>query len=592
MALNPAVGMALEFSVISTKLKLPFSVVVPIMLARMRQKDGLLLWLTGRSLVIFVLGLLFVVGPQSVHSYDKTLNEAKCALRGGEYERAERLFRERLAKNARDVEAQLGLSYTLLKRRKFLGAYESARQVLSEDRHSARAYALIGSALLATGDFQQSVAAFQSSLSLKDNEPLATAGLAMIEFYENRLSTSLKGLRRAVAFDPKEPDFLFSLAQAATRAERFDEAADSYERFLEVAPLTEEDRRARIRGLVELLHYLAGIKKLYLVSGAERITIPFVLVNGRPIIQVTVNDSGEPLRFVLDTGSAMCVISKNTADRLRLKPVARGGTSRAVGGIGRFEIVYAYLSSLRIGEIRIENVPVYLRHFLENERTVDGYIGLAAIDKHLVTIDYGARTLTLVRQQADPGKQRPLSSAEAMIRRTSSGFISGEVQVEGVNGVSNFILDTGASVSVVSANLISQENMDRFAVGPRARIYGAAGIAEDVKALRLPRVTFGNQRLEALYAVVLDLESINETTGFSQSGILGGNFLSNFRVTIDFRRGAIYLEPLTGPPRADQFHGARLTPLESTEEQYAAPLGPIRTSTRGRHSESKARATR
>ena len=540
------------------------------MLARMRSKNGLLLQFLVRSLVILTLCGFFVVGPQSVNAYDKTVKQAQRALRGGEYELAERLFRERLAKNARDVEAQLGLSYTLLKRRKFLGAYESARQALVEDRQSARAYALLGSALLAKGDFQLSLVAFRSSLSLKDDEPLATAGLAMIEFYENRLEASLKGLRRAVAFDSQEPDFLFSLAQVATRAQRFEEAADSYEQYLDIAPLAEEDRRARIRGLIEFLHYLGGQKELYLVSGAERITIPFVLVNQRPIIQVRVNESSEPLRFVLDTGSAMCVISEGTAERLRLKPVARGGTSRAVGGVGRFEIVYAYLSSLRIGDLRVENVPVYLRRFFENEKGVDGYIGLAAIDKHLVTVDYGARTITLVRQQSNSIKQQPLSSWETMIRRTSSGFISGEVQVEGVDGASNFIVDTGASVSVVSNTLIPQEHMDRFAVAQRARIFGAAGIAEDVQALRLPRVTFGNHKLETLYAVVLDLESINETTGFSQSGILGGNFLSNFRITFDFRRGTIHLEPLNGLPRADQFQGVRLAPLESMEGQHGS----------------------
>ena len=41
--------------------------------------------------------------------------------------------------------------------------------------------------------------------------------------------------------------------------------------------------------------------------------------------------------------------------------------------------------------------------------------------------------------------------------------------------------------------------------------------------------------------------SINETTGFLQSGILGGNFLRQFRVTFDFQRSIIRLEPLGAP---------------------------------------------
>ena len=69
----------------------------------------------------------------------------------------------------------------------------------------------------------------------------------MVDFYENRLNACLSGLRRATAIDPNEPDYVFSLGQAAARNERFKEAADAYERFLAIAPRTDLDRRARIR---------------------------------------------------------------------------------------------------------------------------------------------------------------------------------------------------------------------------------------------------------------------------------------------------------------------------------------------------------
>jgi hypothetical protein len=37
---------------------------------------------------------------------------------------------------------------------------------------------------------------------------------------------------------------------------------------------------------------------------------------------------------------------------------------------------------------------------------------------------------------------------------------------------------------------------------------------------------------------------VNETAGFLQSGILGGNFLRYYRVVFDFYRGVVRLEPL------------------------------------------------
>jgi len=58
----------------------------------------------------------------------------------------------------------------------------------------------------------------------------------------------------------------------------------------------------------------------------------------------------------------------------------------------------------------------------------------------------------------------------------------------------------------------------------RFRIYGAAGVAEDVKSVLLPRVMLGSFTREKVSAAILDLEPVNETAGFTQNGILGGNY--------------------------------------------------------------------
>jgi hypothetical protein len=83
------------------------------------------------------------------------------------------------------------------------------------------------------------------------------------------------------------------------------------------------------------------------------------------------------------------------------------------------------------------------------------------------------------------------------------------------------------------------------------KVYGAAGVAEDVKLLQLPKLSLGLSKLEKINAAVLDLEPVNETAGFTQSGILGGNFLKNFHVYFDFARGSIRLEPLGQKPRVE-----------------------------------------
>jgi len=506
--------------------------------------------------------------PAAARVDDKLRTRAERALREGDFPEAEQLYRELLGKDSHDNKARLGLSLALLKQRNLQDAYDHAARVIVADPLSARAHALLGATILASGDFHLSVEEFRTALSLNEDEAMAVAGLAMVDFYENRTDSAIKGLRRAAGLAPYEADYVFELGQAAARTERYKEAADSYERFLAIAPKTDADRRARIRGLIEFLRYLGQQHSLYDLAGGNRTTIPFESNDGLPILTVKVNGEKNPLHFVLDTGSGMSVVSEATAKRLGMRPIARGGLARAVGGGGRFEIVYGFLSSLEVGEVRVENVPVYIRHFYDEKTQVDGYLGLSVISKFITSIDYGQHTFTLARtrssESGDPwnivyhSDQQPLDATRAKpfgveipLRTTSSGFMSGEVRIEGVDKVWNFIIDTGASISVVSEELAVAEGMSGYEQKERTRVYGAAGVTENVKTLLLPYVTLGTLTKERISAAVLDLDPVNETSGFRQSGILGSNFLQHFRVSFDFQRGVIRLEPLSRAKASD-----------------------------------------
>ncbi len=516
---------------------------------------------------VFCFALAGVAPEAHGFTNKKAYQKGYRALRKGDLAESEKIFRELLVKDAKDIEARLGLSFTLLKQRSLQAAYDNAARVIMLDPLSARGHALLGAAILAAGEFRLSVEEFRTALALNENEALAIAGLAMVDFYENRLSLAVPGLRRAVNLDPDEPDFIFNLGQAAARSERYKEAADAYERFLLIAPKTDVDRRARIVGLIDFLRYLGRQGSLYVATGENRTSVPFEATDNRPVLPVRINGQKQAMRFVLDTGSGMSVISEETAKKLGIKPVARGGLARAVGGGGRFEIVYGYINSMDIGGVRIENVPVYIRKFFDNNVPVDGYLGLSVIAKFLTSIDYGTRRMSLVRQNqtemVEPWTVRrpegmqalsPVTPSDGVVevplRTTSSGFLSGEVGLEGFDKTVNFIIDTAASITVVSEKLSQEEQLLELLQPSRMRVFGAAGVTEDVKLLQLPKLSLGLTALERINAAVLDMEPVNETAGFTQSGILGGNFLRHFRIYFDFARGAMRLESLHQKPKA------------------------------------------
>jgi predicted aspartyl protease len=522
------------------------------------------------SLAAFVLCFALAGSTHTAAGFadKKAVSKGYRALRKGDFEQAEKIFRDLLTKDARDNDARLGLSFTQLKQRSLQAAYDNAARVIMQDPLSARAHALLGAAILGAGEFALSVEEFRTALALNGDEALAVAGLAMVDFYENRMPLAMAGLRKAVAMDPDEPDFVFNLGQAAARSEKYKEAADAYEKFLMIAPKTDTDRRERIVGLIDFLRYLGRQGSLYVPAGDYRSSVSFDATDNRPILQIRVNGNKEPLNFVLDTGSGMSVISDKTAKKLGIKPVARGGLARAVGGGGKFEIVYGFLNSIEIGGARVDNVPVYIRKFFDSQLPVDGYLGLSVVSKFLASIDYGTRRMSLVRQnqtdqvEAWTSVRRPENlqglipvapndgSIEVPLRTTSSGFLSGEVGLDGFDKNVNFIIDTAASITVISEKLSQQEQLLELLQPSKMRVFGAAGVTEDVKLLQLPRLSLGLSKLEKINAAVLDMEPVNETAGFTQSGILGGNFLRHFRIYFDFARGAMRLEPLNQKPKS------------------------------------------
>ena len=454
------------------------------------------------------------------------------------------LLRRAIELDPRRSDAKVELAFVLVKMRRLRDAYEICFDIAMAEPRNSHVFAVLGYTLDAAGRFVEARQALANALRLNKSEHLALATFGLLDFYENKIEYSLANLQAAVFEAPHEPDYLFALAQVSARAERYKEAADAYNNFLHFSDTTDADRRARIHGLISFLRYLGDVHRLYVPDGKNQATVNFELEGDRPIVIVYVNDRPEPLRFVLDTGSGISVLSEETAKRLKIKSVAKGGYARGLGGDGRFEIVYGMLREVNIGSISVKNVPVYLRKFHDDLQKVDGYIGLSLISKFLATIDYGKRTFALTRKDADTRDFRQGNSLSLPLRLTSSGFLSGEVELEGIDAPLNFIVDTGASISVISDRVASLDRISHFVKTEKLRVIGSAGITDDMPTFMLPRVTFGQNSRRDIMAVALDLDIINEASGFEQAGILGGNFLKNYRLTFDFKNSKVVFEPL------------------------------------------------
>src|SRR5215204_1079840 len=325
-----------------------------------------------KHLAVFVLTVLFVTAlplqsraADDVQQIDEDtrqqIKQADKLSKKGNLAEAEKILRAVIEQNPQNSTAKLKLAYLLLKQKDLLGAYDLSYEIAKNEPKNSYAYAVLGATLLNAGNFKEAERILVSAVTLNKKEALGWAGLGMLDFYENRIFDSIDNLKSAVYFDGDEPDYIFALAQVSARGERYKEAADAYNRFLQVSPNTDTERRDRIKGLINFLRFLGSKRSLYDLDGGDRTVVSFELVRDRPVIKLKVNGREDPLRFVLDTGSGISVISRETAERLKIKPVTRGGLARAIGGNGKFEIVYGFLKSVDIGNVQVESVPVYIR---------------------------------------------------------------------------------------------------------------------------------------------------------------------------------------------------------------------------------------
>lgn len=479
------------------------------------------------------------VGPNPPDEIRKIVKQATRLTRAGLLDQSEEFLRKSLLADPRSSALRLELAFVLSKQRKLTEGYEIAYEIAEKEPRNSRAFSVLGAVLLAGGRFPDARTVFYNALKIDRDNDLAWAGFGLIDFYENRIDDSLINLQEAVFQNPDEPDYLFALAQVSSRAERYRDAADAYFRFLSVSKDTDVDRRARIKGLINFLRFLGQKEKLYFSVGKDSAKVDFDLVGNRPIIELRVNGKDEPLRFVLDTGSGITVMSDTTAKRLKIRSITRGGFAKGIGGDGKFAIVYGYLKSVEIGDVNVRNVPIYIRKFHDQSTQVDGYIGLALISKFLTTIDYGAKTFALTKKSNDQRDFRENEGLSSPLRLTSSGFLSGEVLLEGIKSPLNFIVDTGASVSVISEQVAGVDTIKSTISPDRLRVIGSAGVTDGVPIFTLPKVSFGVHSQKRIDAIALDLDVINEASGFEQAGILGGNFLKNYSLTFDFKNSKV-----------------------------------------------------
>src|SRR5262245_57713900 len=261
------------------------------------------------------------------------------------------------------LKARKGKIRSALRIAEFSLARQEAVQLAAKAGVDAEAQTLLGDSLWSSGLFDEADQAYRTAHDQAPNNPRARFGMARSLATQSKLTQALDEALAASAASPRDGDIHAAIGDIYERLNRYDEAANAYSNYINLLPNKDRsDKAAWARAQVEFLEAFKGITPVEMDPEAlNRLhTLPFRLVKDKIVVQARVN-GGRPQDFVLDTGSEETVLSRETAQRERVRPITYT-LSAGVGEVGLRGLQLARVKSLDFGTLQVRNLPVLIKN--------------------------------------------------------------------------------------------------------------------------------------------------------------------------------------------------------------------------------------
>lgn len=430
------------------------------------------------------------------------------------------------------VRARKGKIQAALRVADFDVARREAAILMTVPNADAETHTLNGDAQWAMGLFDEADGGYREALNRAPGSSRALFGLARSLASKTRLDEALEHALMAASVAPRDPEVHALVGYIYERRNEYEEAAAAYERYTALLP-NQEDVMARLfLSKVRLLRSFKGKTPMQIDErSAGRVhRVPFKLVNKKIVLRGRLNNVG--VEFVLDTGSERTGISATSARRANVPIV----TSTLTAGVGvpsfrRLDLGRAEL--IEIGSFRIRNVPVSVRTVgrgalprWQTESFSPVALGVS------VVVDYQRREITLAQSLPDseadfrlPMRMNRLPLVRGLLNATHPAY---------------FVVDTGGeliSISAETAKALSMTPVRRIPL----RVYGMSGIDKDAFLLPGVDLDFDDIEYRKVGLAVLNLRAPSVLLGFQLGGIVGHEFLSDYRVSMDVTRSELRL---------------------------------------------------
>jgi predicted aspartyl protease len=270
--------------------------------------------------------------------------------------------------------------------------------------------------------------------------------------------------------------------------------------------------------------------------------VPFHIVNNTIRLYVLLNRK-EFATLLLDTGASHTFLTPDTAKRLGISPAADAPKHlSAVLGGRQVEFPLVRLASLAVGEAVMEDLEVGVLASFPHAPLVDGIVGGSFLKHFTMTVDYATSRLRLAP------KDMPVPSPLSTVLATGGARSAIPIQIAGnhilVRALLNhqeevvLLLDTGASRTILTPETAQRLGSTPAPDVPRQTLRVVDGQLHEVPLVPLAALAVGDAVVENLQVGVSVI--FPKVPGIG--GLLGGDFLEQFTITLDRTARQMWLE--------------------------------------------------
>jgi len=262
--------------------------------------------------------------------------------------------------------------------------------------------------------------------------------------------------------------------------------------------------------------------------------VKFRLAGGaQPLILLPVQVNGKgPFQFILDTGAGTSLLSSELAKQLKVSIIS---TKEGQSAGGKVSVSLAKVDSLALGAAKIDEVDVGIVDLSHIGKTIgakiDGDIGYNFLKHFRIAIDYQSCDIRF----DDPTRIESFGrSAKTEVPMRLASLAKPLLLVDvhaNRRGPFQFAIDTGTSTTAISPEIARQLGLKSSPTGSGT----TAGAQVSVAAGSLKSLQLGGARIDDLVVVIADFFAmLSQAVGARLDGIVGYNFLRNFKVVIDY----------------------------------------------------------